>query len=239
MLCTRSCFMGRRFFILFFFVVGLLQAQLSHDNWNDLLQQYVSEKGEVDYDNFDRSALEDYLNYLGTNTPEDQWTKADRLAYYINLYNAATVALILDNYPLQSIKDLKKPWGRKWIRHGDQTISLNHIEHGILRKMNEPRIHFAINCASISCPNLANTAYTPHELESQLQQATKAFFTDTTKNDFRGSTPKISALFKWFKKDFTQNGSLADYINPYLDQTLGPKTKFEYLTYDWGLNKKP
>lgn len=210
-----------------------------HAQWDILLAKYVDADGNVDYRNFgdDIDSLNAYLDHLGQNSPTNSWTKVERLAYYINLYNAATIQLIINNYPLQSIKDIKNPWGKKRISIGTKLLSLGDIEHQILRKMDEPRIHFAINCASYSCPKLLNKAYTPSTLEKQLQQMTIDFVNDKKRNRISANKVQVSEIFKWYKKDFTKNGTLTDYINKYSKTAVGPNTKIEYLTYDWSLNE--
>jgi hypothetical protein len=210
-----------------------------HEQWNALLATYVNAKGDVNYKSFLRDilALEEYLNHLAENSPEKDWLKNEKLAYYINLYNAATVKLILDNYPTKSIKEIKNAWGRAWVKTGDGKLSLGAIEHKILRKMNEPRIHFAINCASYSCPKLLNEAFTANLMEAQLRKVTLAFVNDSTKNIISEEKMQLSNIFKWYKKDFTENGSLVDYIKAYTKIEIDKNTAIDYLKYDWNLNE--
>lgn len=213
---------------------------IDHGPWNALLKKYVNNKGNVDYKGFaeDAAALNSYLETLSNNAPKDNADKNERLAYYINLYNAATVKLIIDNYPTKSIKSIKSPWGKKIVPIGDKKFSLGDIEHKILRKMNEPRIHFAINCASFSCPKLVNSAFTANQMEEQLQQASIDFVNDVTRNVISTDKIQLSEIFKWYKKDFTGNGtSLKAYINQYSKTTISPKAKVSYLKYDWSLNE--
>jgi hypothetical protein len=214
-------------------------CSVSHKNWDKLLKKHVDEAGNVDYAAFKKDAgtLTNYLNYLSTKVPSDSWTKKDKLAYYINLYNAATVKLIIDHYPLNSIKDIKSPWDKKWIQLGNAQVSLGHIEHQILRKMSEPRIHFAINCASYSCPKLLNEAYTVALLEEQLEQVTKDFVRDSSRNKLSAESVQLSNIFKWYKKDFMTKGSLIDYLNAYSKVDINTKAKVEFLKYDWRLNE--
>jgi len=152
-----------------------IYGEADHKSWDRLLHSFVDEKGNVDYRGFKKESetLNRYLEQLGSTTVSENWSREKKLAYYINIYNAATVKLILDNYPLASIRDINKPWDRAWIEYGGEFISLGEIEHQILRKMNEPRIHFAINCASYSCPKLLNEAYTEGKLEKQLKYTTE------------------------------------------------------------------
>lgn len=210
-----------------------------HAAWSILLNKYVDAHGQVDYKGFmaDSTALNAYLNTLLRNVPGPAAPKEEQLAFYINLYNAATVKLILNNYPLKSIKDIKNPWERDWIPLAGKLISLGYLEHQILRKMGEPRIHFAINCASNSCPKLANIAYSPVLLESQLEEATRGFIRDSTRNQLGSEHLELSQIFNWYKKDFTKDGSLSEYIAPYARASIRPSAKITYLKYDWNLNE--
>ena len=148
-----------------------------------------------------------------------------------------TVDLILRNRPIKSIKDIKNPWDQRLWKLGDQWQNLNDIEHNILRKMDEPRIHFAINCASYSCPKLLNVAFTASEMEEQLTQATKDFLSDRKRNNITKEKAELSEIFKWFKGDFTANGSLMEYINQYTEEKISKNTGIEYLDYNWSLNE--
>ena len=168
--------------------------------------------------------------------PNDTWKKEDKLVYWINAYNAMTVDLILRNYPLQSIKDIKDPWEQRLWKLGDKWYNLEEIEHQILRKMDEPRIHFAIVCASFSCPKLQNEAFTASNLEAQLTNATKEFLSDKNRNNISENDLKLSKIFKWFKKDFEQNGSLIDFLNRYSGISISEKVNKSYLDYNWDLN---
>jgi len=210
-----------------------------HSILNKLLQQFVSANGNVDYKGLkgDYKTLQNYIKLLKTNQPSDHWTKNDKLAYWINAYNALTIDLILKNYPIKSIKDIKDPWDQRLWQFGDTWQNLNDIEHKILRGMDEPRIHFAIVCASISCPKLQNTAFTASKLDEQLTNATKEFLADTSKNELSENQINISRIFKWFKKDFETNGSLIDFLNQYSDVKISNSAKKSFKDYDWNLNK--
>lgn len=210
-----------------------------HASWDALLKVYVREDGTVRYTEFlkDRKELQSYLVRLAKTPPKANWTREARLAYYINLYNAGTMALILDNYPVESIRDIKKPWRLKWISVGENRYSLGDIEHKILRKMDDPRIHFAINCASYSCPVLTRDAYREAEIEAQLQDAARIFINDTERNKIAAEGAQISKIFKWFRSDFESPGtSLWDYLNTYSSTKLSTEAPIEFLPYDWSLN---
>lgn len=210
----------------------------SHKRWNSILQKHVSNIGNVDYKSIreNRTELDIYIDTLGENMPTEDWTKNQKLAYWINAYNAMTVDLIIKNYPIQSIKDIKNPWEQCLWELGDKWYNLDEIEHQILRKMDEPRIHFSIVCASFSCPKLQNEAFTASNLEQQLTNVTKAFLSDSNRNSIKKNNVKLSKIFKWFKKDFEQNGSLLDFLNKYSEIEILENAKQSYLDYNWDLN---
>ncbi|WP_209332640.1 DUF547 domain-containing protein [Lunatimonas salinarum] len=222
----------------------------SHALFDKLLQKHVSEAGSVDYAGFraDRAQLEEYLALLSEQAPDRQtWSEAEQLAYWINAYNAFTVKLIIDHYPVKSIRDIgpklsiplvQTVWHLEFFEIGGQKASLDEIEHAILRKeFEEPRIHFAINCASISCPALAREAYTADRLEEQLEQAARRFINDPTRNRIQSRRVEISEIFSWFKGDFTKSGSLIDFLNRYADVKIHSDARIGYLPYDWNLNE--
>ncbi len=226
-------------FILCTLLSFSLQAQkTNHSLWTNFLQKYVSSQGHVNYKAIHQHPedLQTYLQELSKTVPNENWTKNEALAFWINAYNAFTIKLIIDNYPLKSIKDIKKPWSKNFIKIGNKTISLNHIEHDILRKMGEPRIHFAIVCASISCPKLKNEAYTAENLENQLTQAAKNFLNDPSKNAISANNLELSKIFKWFGSDFTKHGSLIDFLNVYSDIQISNDAKINFKDYNWDLN---
>jgi len=201
--------------------------------------EHVSNTGNVNYKGFKNNRKE-HLNYialLGKFMPNSNWSKEDKLAYWINVYNTLTVDLILRNYPLKSIKDIKTPWEQRLWKLGEKWYNLNEIEHQILRKMDEPRIHFAIVCASYSCPKLLNKAYTAKNLEAQLTEATRNFLKDPERNNLTENNIKLSKIFKWFAKDFKTNGSLIDFLNTYSDITIVKNAKKSYKDYNWDLNE--
>lgn len=220
----------------------------SHGTWTALLKAHVDGKGHVSYMGFldDAAKLDAYLALLSDCPPSKEWTREERLAYWINAYNAFTVKLIIDHYPVKSIKDIgpklaipkvNSVWDVKFIRIGGEEMSLNHIEHSILRKeFDEPRIHFAIVCASFSCPRLLNEAFIPQKLEHQLETQTAEFINDPAHNIVTPDKVQLSAIFNWFKGDFTKNGTLLDFIRRYSKVKVNDRAKVSHLDYDWSLN---
>jgi hypothetical protein len=210
-----------------------------HTDWDFLLKKNVSDQGNVNYKGFKKDAiyLRNYIQSLSENMPNQDWSEADVLAYWINAYNAMTVDLIIRNYPIKSIKDIKNPWEQRLWKLGAKWYNLDEIEHQILRKMNEPRIHFAIVCASFSCPKLSNNAYNATNLENQLTEATRGFLTDPNRNSITKDRIEISKIFQWFSADFKQNGTLIDFLNTYSVTHISSDAKTRYAKYNWDLNE--
>jgi hypothetical protein len=241
-----------------------------HSAWNTLLQQnvYLLEGGkasQVDYQGFanNKVSLDGYLKTLEnvSQSEFDGWLKDDQLAFLINAYNAWTVDLILTKWPnLQSIKDLgsffSSPWSKEFISLLGKTRSLDDIEHTLIRgsdRYNDPRIHFAVNCASIGCPALANQAFQGDNLDSLLETQTELFLADSSRNRLSGDTLELSSIFKWYREDFEKGWkgyhsleafisnyassmSLSDSVKTALDNK---KLNIKFLDYDWALNKQP
>ena len=226
------------------------QKPPSHQQLDKLLRKYVNLSGMVNYKGFqkDKSELDTYLKTLSDNPPQKSWSENEQKAYWINAYNAFTVSLILQHYPVKSIKDIgaaiqipfvNTPWDIKFINIGGKKYDLNNIEHSILRKkFNDPRIHFAIVCASMSCARLRNEAYTAVKVNAQLEAAGKDFLNDKSKNRISSDKTELSKYFSWYKGDFTKNGSLADFINKYSQTKINANTKINYLDYNWNLNEQ-
>ena len=211
-----------------------------HNTWSIQLQKYVDEKGNVNYSKWlkeGKKELDTYLKNLQSFAPKKNWSKNEILAYWINTYNAFTVQLILNNYPLKSIKDIKNPWGHNIFFNENKNYSLGDIEHKILRKMGEPRIHFAINCASASCPKLNNKPYTADNIEIELERATRDFLNDTNKNEISENKLGLSKIFLWFEEDFGNREEKLQFINKYTKIAISNKAKISYLSYDWSLNE--
>jgi hypothetical protein len=220
---------------------------VTHKEWTALLKKHVGADGLVDYQGFVRDSLllNSYLDLLATHHPAKHWTREQQMAYWINAYNAFTVKLIVDHYPVASIKDIKRGipfvnsvWDVKFIRIGSETYDLNVIEHQILRKeFGDARIHAAINCASISCPQLRNAAYVAEELDKQLDAAMSLFINDPTRNKVSSGSAELSAIFNWFSGDFKDNaGSVRDFVNQFAKTKLLENGKISYMDYNWSLN---
>lgn len=231
-------------------------TSIDHRLWARFLTTYVSEHADgvnrVAYARVtgpDRQALLDYIAALG-GIPISRYQRAEQLAYWINLYNALTVKLILDHYPVASIREIKLspglfaigPWGKKLISLEGESLSLNDIEHRILRPIwRDPRIHYAVNCAAIGCPNLQRTAFTAANTAGLLNAAARAYINHPRGARVEQGKVIVSSIYVWFKRDFVAgDGSVIKHLRRYADPTLATKLaqakKIKDHEYDWGLN---
>lgn len=224
---------------------------ISHQIWNSILSKHVTPDGMVDYAAIqkDSNTLNSYLKLVKANHPNDaNWSKNEQLAYWINAYNAFTVQLIIRHYPLSSIKDIgssikipfvNTPWDVKFIKIENEIYDLNNLEHGIIRKQfDEPRIHFALVCAAVSCPRLRNEAFTAAKLNQQLDEEATYFINNKKKNVIEADAAHLSKIFLWYKGDFTKKTSLVEFINQYSKVKMTESTKIDHNEYYWELNKQ-
>lgn len=229
--------------------------------WDQVLDGYTK-NGLVDYAAL-RKTPESLTAHFQTirDVPRDAynaWSRDQKIAFWINTYNAAAVQTVLNHYPLKkglswkalafpanSIQQIPNVWDQKFIEVFGQKISLNHIEHEILRKeFQEPRIHFALVCASLGCPVLRDEPYVPERLDAQLDDQVARFLADAKKfrYDANSDTHYLSPIFKWFGEDFKKAGGIVSFLKVHLAQEIGEKlsdkTTLRWLDYDWSLNEK-
>jgi hypothetical protein len=223
----------------------------SHAAWDVLLKKHVNHLGLVNYRGFraDSLALNAYLRDLSGHLPSRSWAEADRLAYWLNAYNAFTVQRIVRSYPVKSIQELggtkmfvDTPWDQPFIQLNDTRYSLNDLEYRIIRReFHDSRIHMALVCAAMSCPRLRNEAYTGPRLNEQLNSQARDFVNNTAKNLLTPANyPQVSAIFDFYPDDF-QKGSTAsvpEFINRYAVQKIRPDAHLTYLKYNWALNEQ-
>lgn len=223
-------------------------TQPDHGAFNEVLVRHVRD-GLVDYAELKatRGPLDGYLDDMGA-VPEQvfrQWGEDVQLAFLINLYNAATLQLIIDHYPVKSIKSIgsffKGPWSQEVVTLFGKQITLDTLEHEIIRKdYDEPRIHFVLVCAAMGCPPLRAEAYRGATLDEQLDAQTRVFLNDAAKNrvDHEQKTLHLSPIFKWYGDDFrTETTTLQDFVAPYMDgATAITDYDIAFTDYDWSLN---
>lgn len=230
---------------------------VDHGDWTTILRAYThpSDDGVVRFDYAglaatDRAALDGYITSL-TDVPVSSLNRDEQLAYWINLYNALTVQLVLDHFPVRSILKIDispglfaiGPWGKKLVSIEGEEVSLDDIEHRILRPIwRDPRIHYAVNCASIGCPNLVDTAYTADRMDASLEANAIAYVNHPRGVDLRGGTLTVSSIYDWFQEDFggSETGVLAHlrkYARPELLRDLRLLFEIDSYDYDWSLNE--
>lgn len=227
-------------------ISGLTFASSKPDHaiFDRLLTAYVTGTGTVNYKGLKTKmdTLDSYLKQLIDAPPASDWGSKEKMAYYINAYNAYTLKFVLTKYPLKSVKDAsfsgKDIWSVKLVKLGDKVYTLGQVENDILRKMNDPRIHFAINCASFSCPRLWNRAFTADNLSGALTLLTKEYINNNKHNILSAKKIQVSQIFEWYATDFVKEGqTLIDYLNQYSKVKIEANAKVEYLPYNWSLNE--
>ncbi|MDP7322163.1 MAG: DUF547 domain-containing protein [Bacteriovoracaceae bacterium] len=239
----------KKFIFLFFVFQWTLAFSFDHQHqkWNDILQKYTLVKKKqvlVNYKSLlkNTSELNNYLTSLSEVTPKTfaKFTKNQKICFWINAYNAFTVKLILDHYPVKSIKDIgsffSSPWSKEFISLMGKKMSLDEIEHETIRKnFSEPRIHFAVNCASVGCPSLYQEAFRANKMDEQLEVATSTFLKNRSKNYRQEKVLYLSKIFKWYSEDFGDNEkNILAFVGQYLD--VKGVSSVKYLDYDWSLN---
>lgn len=242
-------------------------ADFDHAEWDGLLREHVRvlDGGiatQVDYSGMaaDRAVLKAYLAEaaLVPRSTFDSWSSAAQLAFLINVYNASTVDVILEEYPdIDSIKNIgflfSSAWNQEFASLFGEPVTLDEIEHDMIRgwgRYKEPRIHFAVNCAAIGCPALRGEAFVGDKLEMQLDDSTKKFLQDRSRNYFDNGRMYISSIFDWYEEDFEKGwggaNSVAEFLAAYateLDVDVATANKLRaddirirHLRYDWDLN---
>lgn len=236
-------------------------SDLSYDTWKQALAEHAA-GGRVDYAEIKKSParLNQFLDEMQAAPRKDfeTWNRDQKIAFWVNTYNAAAVKVVIDHYPLhkrlgwkalaypaESIQQIPDVWDRKVVEALGRRLSLNEIENEILRKeFSEPRIHFALVCASLGCPVLRDEPYEAGQLDSQLEDQARKFLSDPNKFRYEKKSDKIhlSPIFKWFKEDFKQKGGVTAFLKNYLPEeiagALSPRTEIEWLDYDWSLNRR-
>lgn len=250
--------------VFYFFLIicmnGVAFAQEAHQLFTEVLQEYVH-AGKVNYRDLCKDPrLDSYLEQLSDTNPDTIATREDQLAFWINAYNAFTIKAICEKYPVKSINELhfgglyigtllkKTVWDKQFIViHGEQ-MSLNHIEHEIVRPLfHDPRAHFALVCASVSCPPLRSEAFEGAKLNEQLEDQGRVFFSETYKNYFDAERKEahLSKILDWYAKDFGEDdAAVLRFVARFLPADLAGQIlsdpqawRVRYTDYDWNLNE--
>jgi hypothetical protein len=231
-------------------------AQIDHQAWGRLLKAYLRSDGDgvnrFDYagmTTLDRAALGQYIATLA-GLPIDAYNRSEQLAYWINLYNALTVHVVLTHYPVESIRDIDVspglftdgPWDRPLITVAGEVLSLNDMEHRILRPIwRDPRIHYAVNCAAVGCPNLQETPFTAENTEGLLESAARTYVNSSRGVRFGRNGLIVSSIYIWFQEDFGDSDEdviahLERYAEPEISVKIKQARKLAGHAYDWSLN---
>ncbi len=234
-------------------------GQIDHFDWNSFLGQYVLQGADginrVQYSRVsdaDRQQLRRYIAAL-EQLPVRSYAPEQQLAYWINLYNAVTVEVVLQHYPVNSIRDIDispgffsdGPWGKKLLTIEGQLVSLNDIEHRILRPLwHDPRLHYVLNCASLGCPNLSTSAFTADSIDVMLDQAATVYINDSRGVSFENGKLYVSSIYSWFRDDFGGSDSavinhLQGYASATLKEKLSATGSITGYRYNWSLNDAP
>lgn len=230
---------------------------VDHSPWKQILSRYI--RTTADGVNLfayaavtaaDRKGLKDYLASLEA-TKVQALPREEQMAFWINLYNAKTIDIVLDHYPVKSIRDISLggglfttgPWKKQVMTVESQSLSLDNVEHDILRKQwKDPRVHYAVNCASFSCPNLSDKPFTGKDLDAMLDAGAKAYINHPRGLTFRGERLVLSQIFEWYRKDFGSTDAeviahLSRYASPELKARLAGVRSIASYGYDWSLNE--
>lgn len=257
-------------------VMAAPKTHFDHQVYNQFLKKFTS-GGSVNYAGIkaDPALLQQYLDQLEAVNPQEfeKWSRPEKMAFWINAYNAITIEGIVQNYPIKygnifnrvrfqqsSIRQIGGFWDKVFVKVMGKEYSLNHIEHKILRpKFQDPRVHFALVCASLGCPGLRGTAFTADSLNAQLDEETSKFVNDPAKVrlDRQRNILYISSMFDWYSGDFKKLAEGTDEFNTYVDSMRGVlefvtryrpaqdkefilqnKPKIRFLEYDWSLNEQ-
>ncbi|WP_333005156.1 DUF547 domain-containing protein [Vibrio coralliilyticus] len=223
-------------------------TKVDHQPWQQILDKYLVTEGEYTLFKYssvstqDKQQLNHYITQLSHINPL-QLSKAEQYPYWVNLYNAITVDLILDAYPIKSITKLGGlfsfgPWGDEVVTVNRKELTLNDIEHRILRPIwNDPRTHYAVNCASLGCPNLQSQAFTAENTEALLEQAATTFINSEKGVLIKNGKTQLSTIYDWFADDFGNKQQLIQHLVKYRPELSDLSGKFNY-EYDWNLNEK-
>lgn len=230
------------------------EITIDHSNWSRLLAAYIEEQEGLNYFRYsrvtpaDRETLESYLDRL-QSVVVTELNRQQQYAYWINLYNALTIKVILDHYPVKSIRNIsysllsRGPWKKKLVTVEGMKLSLDDVEHEILRPVfQDSRIHYAVNCASIGCPNLQATAFTADNIDALLDDAARQYINHPRGVTVDGDELTVSSIFDWYAEDFGDSDReiiehFMQYAQPGLAQELETLQKISDYEYDWRLNE--
>ncbi len=219
-----------------FTIIG--NAQVNDNAYADMLKRNVNVNGNVNYANLKRSKAEltKYTNDLAENSPTKEWTREAELAYWLNVYNANVLRLILENDPVNSVEDIKGMFTDKHITVGEKSYSLDDVEKTLL-KLGGAKMLFGMCKGTYSSPKLSAIPFTEANIDGRIEALAANFINDRSKNQVASSSIKLNEIFKTYAKYFKKEGDLIEFLNQYAMRDLMEDAKISYMKYDWKLNK--
>jgi hypothetical protein len=226
--------------LLFLFIqLSVFSQTINYDRLDAFLDKHFSKTGEVDYDKIikDSNELNAIITDFSKLTPNSNWTRNEIKAFWINVYNANLIKLVADNYPLKSINYIQEPFKKDFINIGGVVVSLEYIENEIIKEFSDPRMYFALYCATNASPKMKNMAFNQDNIESLLNECAIDFINDDTKNVYNKElqTMMLSMIFQKHQEEFEVSDGLVIFLRKYFKQKLSENTKIEYLNYDWNM----
>lgn len=225
------------FLLVLVFSFKMSGQVIDYSDYENFLSKHVSNKGVVDYDKVLKNMNE--INNITTNfskiSPNKNWSDDEVKAYWINVYNANIIKLLVENYPIKSINYIREPFQMEFISYDGAKVSLDFILNEKLRPLNDPRIHFALYSTAISSPVLKDTPFNPVSINYDLDVLTSTYINDTQKNDINIKEAKLSKIFELYFGDFINQITIVGFINKYSNNKINDKTKIGFLDYEWNL----
>ena len=226
-------------YLILFLSAGVFSQKFTYTPYSEFLNKYVSLTGNVNYDEIylNKVELDQIIKNFEDNTPNEKATKNEKMVYWINSYNVHMIKLVIENYPLTTMNAIVEPWKVNFVNYKGIVISLDYIENEILRKMNDPRVLFALNSASISSAILKNEAYEVAILDKQLNSNCLFFINDPTKNSITPEKAVLSKIFLWYAIDFANSTNMIKFINQFSLVKISEATQITYNEFNFDLNK--
>ena len=213
--------------------------KMNYAAYSDFLSKYVSFTGNVDYAKIkeNEAQLTTIIQGFEKTSPEKTWEKNEKLAYWINAYNAYTLQLIVKYFPIKSTTEIKDIYKINFIEYKGIKISLDYVEHEILKNLEDPRYHFVINSAANGSPILNNEAIEPATIDRQMNNAARLFLNDGSKNLITESTANLSKIFDWYAGEFVTVKPFIEFVNQFSVNKITEKTEIKFNEYNWSLNQ--
>ena len=228
----------KKIYLLLLFTSISFAQKMNYAAYSDFLSKHVSFTGNVSYDKIkaDQAQLTTIIQTFEKTSPEKTWEKNEKLAYWINAYNAYTLQLVSNYYPIKTTNEIKDIYKINFIEYKGIKISLDYVEHEILKSLEEPRYHFVINSAAIGSPILNNEAIEPATIDRQMNNAARLFLNDGSKNLITDTTANLSKVFDWYATEFVTVKPFIEFVNQFSVNKISEKTEIKFNEFNWALN---